>query len=113
MSQKLPHKRRITRPKEYTQIFQSGKMRKGKYWQVIAKPATNSGPKLGLAISKKVFKLAVERNRIKRIAREAFRIEQSKLGQWRFVVMAKKNNCNKSSDLSNELINLFHALAKS
>ena len=112
MSQKLPRESRITRPKEYTQIFQGGKMLKGKYWQVIAKPTTHAGPKLGLAISKKVFKLAVERNRIKRIARETFRLEKSKLDPWGFVVMARKNQNNNYAELSNELINLFHKLAK-
>ena len=44
----------------------------GKFF-LLAKPNTFSCPRLGLAIAKKHVKLAVQRNRIKRLARESFR----------------------------------------
>lgn len=46
-------------------------------------------PRLGLAISKKHAKRAVDRNRLKRIVRESFRQHQATLPAMDFVVMAK------------------------
>ena len=46
-------------------------------------------PRLGLAISKKCAKRAVDRNRIKRIIRESFRINQHKLPCVDIIAMCK------------------------
>ena len=46
-------------------------------------------PRLGLSISKKVANLAVDRNRIKRLARSVF-INQTDLENYDFVIKAKK-----------------------
>ncbi len=46
-------------------------------------------PRLGLAISRKVAKSAVARNRIKRIARDSFRHHQAWLGDLDCVVMGR------------------------
>jgi ribonuclease P protein component len=45
--------------------------------------------RLGLAIAKKRVKLAVQRNRIKRIIRESFRLNQHVLPAIDMVVMVK------------------------
>ena len=45
--------------------------------------------RLGLAIAKKRVKLAVQRNRVKRIVRESFRLNQHKLPAIDMVVMVK------------------------
>lgn len=46
-------------------------------------------PRIGLAVSKRVSKKAVERNRIKRIVRDSFRHRQPELGAVDFIVVAK------------------------
>lgn len=43
------------------------------YLLLLAKATGHPTPRLGLAVAKKNVKLAVKRNRIKRIARESFR----------------------------------------
>lgn len=48
-----------------------------------------SSARLGLAIAKKNIKLAVGRNRIKRLTRESFRLHQSLLPALDIVVMTK------------------------
>ncbi|MEO1939238.1 ribonuclease P protein component [Candidatus Thioglobus sp.] len=113
MSLRLTREARILKAYEYAHIFKGGKLAKGHYWQVIAKPINQSRPRLGLAISKKVYRLAVDRNRLKRIAREAFRLEKNNLKNWDFVVMARKSKPAKNLVLSTELVNLFKKLTKS
>jgi len=49
-------------------------------------------PRLGLAISKKMLRRAVDRNRVKRMIRESFRRYQHKLGPVDVVVLAR-NGC--------------------
>jgi ribonuclease P protein component len=47
-------------------------------------------PRIGFAIAKKIIRKAHERNRVKRIARESFRLFQHEIRSMDFVVMVKK-----------------------
>ena len=47
-------------------------------------------PRIGLTVAKKNVKRAHERNRIKRLTRESFRLRQHELPSMDFVVVAKK-----------------------
>ena len=51
---------------------------------------TLSHPRLGLGVSKRIVRRAVDRNRIKRINREHFRFRQEKLVGLDIVVVTKK-----------------------
>lgn len=104
---KLARKAKILKANEYATVFKGGKFAKGKYWQIVAKPIDASIPRLGLAISKKVHRLAVDRNRYKRIARETFRLQKQQLEAWDFVVMARRSKPVKNAVLSAELLNLM------
>lgn len=57
--------------------------------------------RLGLAIAKKRVKLAVQRNRIKRLVRESFRLNQHELPAIDMVVMVKSG----IDKLDNKVIN--------
>lgn len=46
--------------------------------------------RLGLAIAKKQVRHAVQRNRLKRLVREAFRQGSAKIGTFDLVVMARR-----------------------
>ena len=48
-----------------------------------------AGPRLGLAVSRKVDRRAVGRNRIKRIVREAFREHRAQLADADYVIVAR------------------------
>ncbi len=82
-------------------------MTKGQYWKIIAKKIDRPTPRLRLVISKKVHKLAVDRNRVKRIARETFRTHQNDLNHWEFVVMVKHSKPTKNSIITDDLLHLF------
>lgn len=51
--------------------------------------APGSGARLGLAISRKHARRAVDRNRIKRIAREAFRVRRQQLPPVDIIVLSR------------------------
>ncbi|RKF22253.1 ribonuclease P protein component [Alginatibacterium sediminis] len=56
---------------------------------LLAKPNQEQHPRLGLAISKKSIKLAVGRNRVKRLVRESFRLHQQQLPNVDIVAISK------------------------
>lgn len=59
------------------------------YFTVLACSHGNAPARLGLAISKKQVRHAVQRNRLKRLAREAFRQQRAQLHGYDLVVMAR------------------------
>jgi ribonuclease P protein component len=64
---------------------------------VIAAPSGLAGPRLGLAVSRKVSKLATERNRVKRLVRQAFRTSAHSLPPVDVVVIARPGIASRSN----------------
>lgn len=85
-------------------------MAQGKYWQVKARKTNIIQPRLGLAISKKICHLAVERNFYKRIAREVFRKHQNALQNWEFVIMAKHSKPQNRTAMAKDLLDLLQQI---
>jgi ribonuclease P protein component len=66
--------KRLLNAKDYGRVFDSPDARAShKHLLLLAKINTEPGHRLGLVIAKKNVRLAVQRNRIKRVAREVFR----------------------------------------
>jgi ribonuclease P protein component len=59
---------------EYKYVFDKPVRSSDRYFTVLARPNTLLHARLGLAFTRKRVKLAVARNRLKRIARESFRL---------------------------------------
>jgi|TARA_B110000438_G_scaffold235711_1_gene232546 ribonuclease P protein component len=74
----------------YRKVFSGGLRSRGKFFLVIFKPNINQQTKLGLAVSKKYCRLAIQRNTIKRIIRESFRKNKDKLQGFDIVVLNNK-----------------------
>ncbi|ABI58223.1 ribonuclease P protein component [Alkalilimnicola ehrlichii MLHE-1] len=85
----FPRRRRLTRPQDYRRVFSGAQKAADRYFTVLARGNDQVGPRLGLAISRRVAPRAVDRNRLKRIAREVFRQRQAALGQRDYVVLAR------------------------
>ena len=63
--------KRLLNAKDYSQVFDGSEVRAShKHLLLLAKTNNGPGHRLGLVIAKKNVRLAVQRNRIKRIARE-------------------------------------------
>ena len=66
--------KRLLNARDYSRVFDGAEARAShKHLLLLAKSNNEPGHRLGLVIAKKNVRLAVQRNRIKRIAREVFR----------------------------------------
>ena len=82
---------------EFNRVFDKAVRSSDQYFTVLARRNEHGYPRLGLAISKKKAKLAVTRNRLKRIIRESFRRKQHELSCVDYVVMAGHRCSNADS----------------
>jgi len=89
---------RLLKPDDFSRVFKKPVRSSDRYLTVlaVARDPGASGensfplaPRLGLAISKKNTKRAVDRNRLKRIIRESFRQNLQTLPMIDLVIMAK------------------------
>ena len=83
----MPGKMRLE-GKHYKEVFDRGRSAKGRFLVAWALPLEGAGRKAGVVVSKRTFHDAVDRNRAKRLIREAFRLEMASLPDsvaWVFV----------------------------
>ncbi len=57
---------------------------------ILARPNNLSHPRLGFVISKKNIRQAVKRNRVRRIIRESFRLNQDNLPAVDMIILARQ-----------------------
>ena len=107
MNRSLAQGARITKAREYANIFQKGIHSQGKFWKLIAISSGQANSRLGLAISKNICKRAVDRNLFKRIARETFRQHRDDFDLLDFVVMIKKIPNTNNQELVSDLLSLL------
>ena len=74
MDGSFPKGKRLLNARDYSRVFDNpGAKASHKYLLLLASVNDGPGHRLGLVIAKKNVRLAVQRNRIKRVAREFFR----------------------------------------
>jgi ribonuclease P protein component len=105
----LPKCAKLLKPAEFKRVFDAAKRVSDRHLTIFYSENDLQQPRLGLAISKKVSKLAVDRNRVKRLARETFRLQQSQLPAVDFVVLARPSAVKTENQ---ELIASFDKLWK-
>lgn len=70
---RFPRTARLLKPSEFSQVFKSNQASTDALFRVLWRVNEGRGHRLGMAVSRKVERRAVGRNRIKRITRERFR----------------------------------------
>ena len=86
---KLGRNRKLLDGGQFKSVFSQKKSIHGKYFGMHVIRNRLNHPRLGMAVSKKVSKKAVQRNRIKRQIRESFRLCQDTLIPMDCVVVSK------------------------
>lgn len=86
----LPRQARLRRAGDFAALRQASGRFGGRCFSVRYRQNDLPEARLGLAISKRVSKRAVERNRIKRLARESFRRIRHELPAIDLVIMARE-----------------------
>lgn len=85
---RFPPDQRLHAPAEFGRVFAEPARSTDRFFTVLARPSGRPVARLGLTVSRRVAKRAVDRNKLKRLARESFR-QQRALPPWDFVVLAR------------------------
>jgi ribonuclease P protein component len=94
---------RILKRLEFLELTRSGRKFKNDCFIAFIKPGRLNRPRLGITVTRKVGK-AAQRNRIKRLVREFFRLNRQQLNHnWDINIVAKQ----KAADLSSEKVFAF------
>lgn len=70
---------RVVKKSDFDRAFKEGARARGSVLLVVARPNGLKGARLGLSVGKAIWKSAVRRNRVRRMFREAFRLEYPRL----------------------------------
>lgn len=92
---------RLLTPGHFKTVFDNSSRYGSSHFTILITSNPDSNNRLGMAIAKKRVKLAVQRNRMKRLVRESFRLNQHNLPAVDLVVMVKSG----IDKLDNEEIN--------
>ncbi len=78
---RLPKENRLRKPKEFRRVYAEGVRIKGRFMTAFVMPSETSFQRIGITASKKAIGKAVQRNRAKRLLREAFRLSKPELNE--------------------------------
>ncbi|MDQ4123682.1 MAG: ribonuclease P protein component [Acidobacteriota bacterium] len=94
----MPKDERLRKPQEFRLVYDKGKRYDGKFTSAFILPNGLSYHRIGITASRKGVGKAVQRNRTKRLLREAFRLSKIELnglsGRYDFVLNARRNLLN-------------------
>lgn len=104
-STSFPRQARLLKPSDFRIVFSGSKRSADGFFTVLVAKTEGNLARLGLAISKRCAKGAVERNRLKRIVRESFRTHRDMLATIDLVVMCRQKAVKATNaDLTASLI---------
>lgn len=85
----FPRSARLLRGQDFKRVFDARRVEANQAFRVHHASGTSGEPRLGLAISRKVARRAVDRNRIRRLVRETFRRHRPALEVLDCVVLGR------------------------
>ncbi|MFI4819025.1 MAG: ribonuclease P protein component [Enterobacterales bacterium] len=98
-------KLRLIKFKHFSFVFKKPKIYNTIYIKILSKFNKLNNPRIGFLISKKQIKMSYERNRIKRLIRENFRINKNYLPCMDFILIIKKKISNLRNNDIKKIIN--------
>lgn len=83
---RFPRQARLLLPREFDAVFQSGRRERGRFFICVVAPGTTAIARIGFAVGKKHLPAAHDRNLVKRLARESFRVRRDRMPPWDLVL---------------------------
>lgn len=114
VSRSFGREKRLLTSRQFSAVFDSpdGKV-SNRYFLALVRNSGLLHPRLGLVIGKKNVKLAVERNRLKRVMRDSFRCHQELIGALDITLVARKGLGDvDNAELHQQLEKLWKRLAR-
>lgn len=106
---RFPPDARLHVPAEYQAVFGEGRRLSGTCFRLHVRLPLDGGPtRLGVTVSKRVSKQAVVRNRLRRQAKECFRLSRALLHPGDYVLLARPEAAKAdNAAVRAELLSLF------
>ncbi len=90
-SYKFQRELRLLSSKDFSRVFDQAFKVQNKAFTLLARKNELGHPRIGLVIAKKNLKFAYQRNQLKRLLREEFRLSQTSLGSFDMVFLTKRD----------------------
>lgn len=81
---------RLLNESQFTRVFDQATKSSSEFFTILSRENTEDQPRLGIVVAKRRAKRSVDRNIIKRIIRESFRLNKSSLPANDFIVILKR-----------------------
>ena len=106
---RFPRSARLLLSRDFKRVFDRGINVVGKFMVIWVGDEGGEGLRLGVVASKRTFRRAVDRNRAKRLLREAFRLNRARFDARRdLVIIARRRILDaKRQDVEREFVNLM------
>lgn len=110
----FPRRYRVVRKADFARAYQHGRRARGASLLVVGAPNGLDHPRLGLSVGKRIWRSAVQRNRVRRVFREAFRLSVPELpsGLDLVLVPAVPALVPELAATRQELVRLAHKVAR-
>lgn len=76
---RFPRRARLLLPREFDAVFKSGRRERGRFFVCVVAASSCGAPRIGFAVGKKHLPAAHDRNLVKRMARESFRLRRGQM----------------------------------
>jgi len=83
---RFPPSCRLRKPREFKLVYASGRRLGTEFFTLSAQPSASGGARLGMSVAVRTMGSAVERNRVRRLIRESFRLQRYRLPALDLVV---------------------------
>jgi len=82
---------RLLSARDYSRVFDKAIKVHNKAFTLLARKNDLNQPRLGLVIAKKNLRFAYQRNQVKRLLRECFRLQRSQLDHYDLVILTRRD----------------------